>query len=61
MLQSYTGASSVKKEKEKKSVLATRGLFYYSPSVAVQNVQPDVACKGHVSGERTKPFKTSKH
>ncbi len=44
-LQSYTGAFSVEKEKAKKSASATRGPFYYSPSVAVQNVRPDVACK----------------
>ena len=35
------------KEKAKISVSATRGPFYYSPSVAVQNVQQDVACKDH--------------
>ena len=49
------------KGEAKKSTLATRGPFYYSPSVAVQNVQPDVACKDHVSSERTKPSKPSRH
>ena len=57
---SYTGASSVEKEKAKKSASATRDPFYFSPSVAVQNVQPDVACKDHVSSDRTKPSKPSK-
>ena len=59
-LQSYTGASSVEKEKAEKSASATRGPFYYSPSVAVQNVQLDVACKDHVSSERTIPSKPSR-
>ena len=43
------GASSMEKENAKVSVSATRGSFYYSPGVAVQNIQPDVACKDHVS------------
>ena len=49
------------KQNAKKSASATRGPFYYSHSVAVQNVQPDVACKDHVSSERTKLSKPSRH
>ena len=50
----------MEKEKAEKSASATRGSFYYSASVAVQNVQLDVACKDHVSSERTIPSKPSR-